>query len=347
VKKPPQTSRSRILTQAERKEILDAIPDEHFRQFVFAMQETGARPSEVRRVTANNVNLELGIWVFFDHKTMKKTGKPRVIYLTPAMVDLSRQLMEKYPEGPLFRGPRSKRGFTRNGIRCRFRNLRRRLPHLKGVVPLIQCGIITKGESMRLTIGTMVWAWLTLMAGAATDPATTLSRHGWTITADVPRGVLSISQEKLGPVLVVTQFHLRGRQDLHPLKTWSVEKAGPEQLSVLTQAPRTRWVFEPQENDLIVRSTSADAVLTAKAPASQDRLVARLLDTQGVPVEWTGTGEVVGSYQGSWTRNRSFLPRRNPECMYFALGPVASPLFHSLFDRKTDTARALEMHKAP
>jgi integrase len=134
LKKPPQTSRNRILTPAEKKEILDATRDEEFRQFIFAMQETGARPSEVRRVSAANVNLDLGIWVFFDHKTVQKTGKPRVIYLTPAMVGLSRKLIEQYPEGPLFRAPRSKRGFTRNGVRCRFRNLRRRLPHLKGVI---------------------------------------------------------------------------------------------------------------------------------------------------------------------------------------------------------------------
>lgn len=134
VKKPPQTFRNRILTPAEKKGILEAIQDEHFRQFVFAMQETGARPSEVRRVTAANVNLELGVWVFSEHKSMQKTGRPRVIYLTPAMVELSRKLVAKYPDGPLFRGPRSKRGFTRNGIRCRFRNLRARLPHLKGVI---------------------------------------------------------------------------------------------------------------------------------------------------------------------------------------------------------------------
>ncbi len=50
------------------------------------------------------------------------------------MVELTRRLMEKYPEGPLFRGPRSKRGFTRNGVRCRFRNLRAKLPHLAGVI---------------------------------------------------------------------------------------------------------------------------------------------------------------------------------------------------------------------
>jgi site-specific recombinase XerD len=50
------------------------------------------------------------------------------------MVELTRRLVALYPEGPLFRGPRSKRGFTRNGVRCRFRNLRKKLPHLKGVI---------------------------------------------------------------------------------------------------------------------------------------------------------------------------------------------------------------------
>src|SRR5206468_666378 len=49
-------------------------------------------------------------------------------------IDLTRRLVEKYPTGPLFRGPRGGRPFTRNGIRCRFRNLRKKLPHLKGVI---------------------------------------------------------------------------------------------------------------------------------------------------------------------------------------------------------------------
>src|SRR5262249_21782967 len=81
-----------------------------------------------------HANLALGVWVFREHKTARRTGKPRVIYLTPAMVELTRKLAAKYPEGPLFRGPRSKRGFTRNGVRCRFRNLRAKMPHLDGVI---------------------------------------------------------------------------------------------------------------------------------------------------------------------------------------------------------------------
>ena len=111
VKKPPQRHRDRVLTPEERQEILATIRDQPFREFVLAMMETGARPGEVRKVTAAHVNLELGVWVFKEHKTAKRTGKQRVIYLNAAMVELTRKLVEKYPEGPLFRGPRNKLGF--------------------------------------------------------------------------------------------------------------------------------------------------------------------------------------------------------------------------------------------
>lgn len=130
----PNNRRDRVLTTVEKAELLAAIRDEPFREFVHALMETGCRPGEVARVTAADVNLDVGVWVFTKHKTAKKTKKPRVIYLTPAMVELSRKLAAKYPEGALFRGPRNKKPFTRNGIRCRFRRLREKLPHLKGVV---------------------------------------------------------------------------------------------------------------------------------------------------------------------------------------------------------------------
>jgi len=126
--------RTRVLTPAERTEILGAIRDEQFREFVFAMFETGCRPGEVAKVTAQNVNLDVGIWMFEKHKTSRKTKKPRIVYLTPEMVELSRKLMAKYPEGPLFRGPRKQKPFSSNGIRCRFRRLREKLPHFKHFV---------------------------------------------------------------------------------------------------------------------------------------------------------------------------------------------------------------------
>jgi len=130
----PNNRRTRVLTADERAEILGATRDEEFREFITAMIDTGCRPGEVSKVTAAQVNLGLGVWIFEKHKTAKKTGKPRVIYLTAAMVELSRKLIAKYPEGPLFRGPRGAKPFTKNGVRCRFRRLREKLPHLKHFV---------------------------------------------------------------------------------------------------------------------------------------------------------------------------------------------------------------------
>ena len=126
--------RDRVLTADEQKEILAAIKDQRFRDFVFAMQDTGCRPGEVAKVTAADVDLTLGVWVLQRHKTAKKTGKPRVVYLTPAMIELTKKLVAEFPTGPIFRGPRKAMPFTKNGIRCRFRRLREKLPHLKGVV---------------------------------------------------------------------------------------------------------------------------------------------------------------------------------------------------------------------
>lgn len=131
---PKGGRRERVLTPDERRQILAAIKDRQFRDLVFAMQETGCRPGEVARVEAAHVNLEVGVWVLPEHKTARKTGKPRVVYLTPPVLELTKRLMAESPEGPLFRGPRGKKPYTRNGIRCRFRRLREKLPHLKGVV---------------------------------------------------------------------------------------------------------------------------------------------------------------------------------------------------------------------
>ena len=133
VKKPPAVKRVRILTPQEREEILAEIKDNEFREFVFAMQETGCRPSEVSSLTAANVNLELGVWVIEKHKTAGKTAKPRIVFLTDAMLELSRKLVEKYPEGLLFRGPRGGT-FKVNSLTARFSRLQKKLPHIKNAV---------------------------------------------------------------------------------------------------------------------------------------------------------------------------------------------------------------------
>ena len=135
VKKPPKKRRNRVLSSAEREAVYGMIRDEAFRQFVFALLDTGCRPSEVMAVTARHVSRDGTRWTFNEHKTDGQTGEPRVVYLSPAMQQLTRQLVEAYPEGPLFRSTRRfhgvRRPWTCNGVRCRFKRLREKAARLR------------------------------------------------------------------------------------------------------------------------------------------------------------------------------------------------------------------------
>jgi hypothetical protein len=165
-----------------------------------------------------------------------------------------------------------------------------------------------------------------------------LSSGGWTVFADAQAGVLSFQHDKLGTVLNDVRLNLPGERGLRRLTNWSVEKSGQNQLSIRTGEPATRWVIELESSALKFSCTGADAVITANAPAPASRIVARLLDPEGTPVTWRGTEEVNLGFGGSLTEVPSYLPRRNSDVMYFALGQVASANLHSLFDRATDTA---------
>lgn len=132
--KPPMGRRERLVSPDERRLLFGNIKDRAFKLFVFALASTGARPSEVRKVTPREF-VAPGLWVFPPkrHKTGKKTNRPRVVYLPPPMVKLCERLAkERKPDEPLFLNSR-KRPFTGNAIRCRFRYLRERVPELAGV----------------------------------------------------------------------------------------------------------------------------------------------------------------------------------------------------------------------
>ena len=127
VKKPPARARERFLTAEERQKIFDNYPEgDCFRDFLFALENTGCRPGEVAAVHAGHVDVRTGVWILDEHKTEHATGEPRVVILTPAMVQLTRGLMAKHPEGPLFRDAKGN-PWNRNSIRCRFRRVRKKL----------------------------------------------------------------------------------------------------------------------------------------------------------------------------------------------------------------------------
>jgi integrase len=133
MKKPTSKRRERYLTAAERRQILAAAKGQDFRMFLFAMSQSGARPGEIRLVTANDLNFEQGAWILEKHKTAKKTGKPRIIYMTPPLRRLCERLVAKSPTGPIFRNSRNQ-PWTKNAIQLRFRQLRKKLGLDPGVV---------------------------------------------------------------------------------------------------------------------------------------------------------------------------------------------------------------------
>ena len=165
-----------------------------------------------------------------------------------------------------------------------------------------------------------------------------IARNGWTVSVDREHSVLNIAHSRFGPLMNDVRLNLLSHDGLAGLKDWSIQTVSPNEVVIETTGPRTAWRFELDPSALKISSTSTRAVLTSKVPASRQRILARLIDTGGFPVTWEGTTEVASGYDGSMTRNRSYLPTKNSECMYFTLGQVSSPEFHGLFDRATDTA---------
>ncbi len=192
---------------------------------------------------------------------------------------------------------------------------------------------------MRIWLGIFCYLLL-LVSGTAAPPASemaSISDKQWTVTADATQGVVNVKSGTLGVLLQNAHLYVNSPNGRHELKGWQAQGNGG-QLNIKTTEPPSAWSFEVAENRLTISSTEYDAELIADAPAPPTRIIARLMDGQGTPVDWVGTREVAGTYGGSLTHNRSFLPRRNADVMYFTLGQTEGSGFHSLFDRETDTA---------
>ncbi|MFL5330514.1 MAG: tyrosine-type recombinase/integrase [Gemmataceae bacterium] len=131
-KRPRALKRERILLPGERELIFKKIKGEGFKDFLETLEETGARPGELARVTAADIDFEKNVIILWKHKTVHKTGKPRLIFLTPKVKEICKRLTKIHSSGPIFRTIDGNK-WTKDSLNCRFRRLRKKYPQLAGV----------------------------------------------------------------------------------------------------------------------------------------------------------------------------------------------------------------------
>lgn len=93
------------------------------RVFLWCLMETGARPSELRGLTWEQVKKDR--LILKDHKTSKKTDKPRVIHLSDRMQRRIWKLRKRSTSRYVFTNSRGQ-PWTENAIRMRISKIRKR-----------------------------------------------------------------------------------------------------------------------------------------------------------------------------------------------------------------------------
>jgi integrase len=140
LKKPKSKRREVVIPEAEFEYILTTFRNEDFKDLLVTVWETGCRPQEAANVEARHVDLALGRWVFPIDESKGQT-LPRVVYLTEAALHITKKLVLRHPEGPLFRNEDGK-PWTRHALACAFGRLQiimglRRMKELGvGIEPL-------------------------------------------------------------------------------------------------------------------------------------------------------------------------------------------------------------------
>lgn len=187
-----------------------------------------------------------------------------------------------------------------------------------------------------LSISVLLFASVCFCGKAIASPVR-VSVGDWVIAADGATETFSVEAGRLGILLDTGKLWVREEGKLQAVTGWTVH-AGNDAIEIRTSNPRMEWKLSVSRDVLQIAVTDYRGVITADAPSTVDRVFARLLDREGAPVVWSGTGEVHEGYGGSYTRNPSFLPRRNPDVLYLRMGRLQGAGLHSLFDRNTDTA---------
>ena len=95
-RKPRARRRTRIISPSEFKSLL-RHSDRPFRRFLIALRLTGCRPGELRSLIWEWVDLERGLWIIPEHKTItrQREPRPRIIPLPRTVLMMCRWLARK------------------------------------------------------------------------------------------------------------------------------------------------------------------------------------------------------------------------------------------------------------
>ncbi len=151
--------------------------------------------------------------------------------------------------------------------------------------------------------GTLVAAVVLLLAGCGKQ----LSERGWTVVPNTRKASLAVKNADLGIVLGDVRLALLNDSTgvVDTLRGWHVKRSGTA-LQIQTDRPKkTTWTVTVSDSAVDFRVSASNAVLFGVAPASEQRIPARV---------------------------RS----QDNGVMYTALGPISAANIHHLFDRQTD-----------
>jgi integrase len=124
MKKPGCGRKEQIITKEQYEVLLARYKDQEFKDLLTISWETGCRPQESLRVEARHVDIAGSRWVF---PVSESKGRkiPRVVYLTPTALEITKRMMEKHPTGALFRNTDGL-AWTPYATNCRFQYVRRK-----------------------------------------------------------------------------------------------------------------------------------------------------------------------------------------------------------------------------
>jgi len=108
-KVPKPKSRSRgveaVISEADHTKLIAAATAD-FRLVLHVLWTTGCRPGEVGGISSDTFDPDTGVIRLTEHKT-DHTGRPRLIFVPPAICAMLRVQIVRYPAGPLLRSRKS------------------------------------------------------------------------------------------------------------------------------------------------------------------------------------------------------------------------------------------------